>query len=107
MRGFYNPSFAIVALICVVIIVAIIAVVVIVRGRQKQKADEQRRMQQILNQPLETFSDAKLDDLERKYTGQASGGSNQASQYTKSRQAYSDSDAQSKGCGCGCHKSRR
>lgn len=53
---------------CAVVIVIIVAVVFVIRHRAKVKAEEQKRMQDILNTPLEEFGDKDLEDLEGKYS---------------------------------------
>lgn len=57
-----------------VVIVAAV-VFVIMRNRRLAKQREAERMEQILNTPLESFTDAALADLEKKYTASATGAS--------------------------------
>ncbi|MCD8316436.1 MAG: hypothetical protein LUB61_03400 [Eggerthellaceae bacterium] len=66
------PAYLIV-LICIIIIAVIVAIVLIVRWRLKVKREHQKKMEEILNKPLETYSDAKLKDLEDKYKNGGSG----------------------------------
>ena len=60
-----------------VIIVAVV-VFVIVRNRRLAKQREAERMQEILNTPLESFADAELEDLEKKYTTPGAAGPSDA-----------------------------
>ncbi len=53
--------------ICAAVIVVAIAVVVVVRRRAKARAEERAHLESVLNTPLETFGDERLDDLEAKY----------------------------------------
>ena len=49
-------------------VVAIVALVIyLVRRRSQERAAERAHVEEMLNTPLETFGDQKLDDLEEKY----------------------------------------
>ena len=67
----------IVAVSGAVIIVAVV-VLVIVRNRRLAKQREAERMQEILNTPLESFADAELEDLEKKYATPGAAGPSDA-----------------------------
>ena len=60
-----------VAIAGAVVVVAVI-VVVVVRRRAEARRREQEHLEEMLNTPLETFGDAKLDDLEEKYRSSSS-----------------------------------
>ena len=60
-----SPLVPIVIAIAIVIIVVIIAI--ILKRRADQKEREQKRMQDILNTPLESFGDKSVEDLAQKY----------------------------------------
>lgn len=62
-----TPSPWPVVAVAVAVIIIVIVVFVLVRRRQQAKQREAERMEQILNTPLETFEDASLKDLEKKY----------------------------------------
>lgn len=66
-----TPSPVVPVAVCIAVIVVVGGVIVIVRHRTKAKAEEQRRQQEILNTPLETFGDGKIDDLAEKYAAGA------------------------------------
>lgn len=53
--------------IAAVVIIAIAAVVIIVKRNRDQRERESRRMEQILNTPLEKFGDTAAEDLAAKY----------------------------------------
>ena len=57
--------------VCIAVIVVVGGVVFVVRYRAKAKAEEQRRQQEILNTPLETFGDSAIEDLAEKYAAGA------------------------------------
>lgn len=60
-----NPTIPIAIVIGVVVVVVIIALVI--KRNRETKARESERMERILNQPLEKFSDSELSELEKKY----------------------------------------
>lgn len=60
-----------VAIAGAVVVVAVV-VVVVVRRRAEARRREQEHLEEMLNTPLETFGDAKLDDLEEKYRSSSS-----------------------------------
>lgn len=67
-----GPPIVPVAICLAVVIVAVVVAIVLMKRRQA-KEREQIRQQQILATPLEKFGDTELDDLEKKYEGEAIG----------------------------------
>lgn len=66
-----TPSSVVPVAVCIAVIVVVGGVVFVVRYRAKAKAEEQRRQQEILNTPLETFGDGAIEDLAEKYAAGA------------------------------------
>ena len=66
-----TPSPVVPVAVCIAVIVVVGGVVFVVRYRAKAKAEEQRRQQEILNTPLETFGDGAIEDLAEKYAAGA------------------------------------
>lgn len=66
-----TPSPVVPVAVCIAVIVVVGGVVFVVRYRAKAKAEEQRRQQEILNTPLETFGDSAIEDLAEKYAAGA------------------------------------
>lgn len=66
-----TPSPVVPVAACIAVIVVVGGVVFVVRYRAKAKAEEQRRQQEILNTPLETFGDSAIEDLAEKYAAGA------------------------------------
>lgn len=62
-----TPSPLPVIAVCAAVIIVAVVVFLIVRNRRLAEQREAERMQEILNTPLESFADAKLADLEKKY----------------------------------------
>lgn len=56
--------------VAIAVVIAIIVIALIIRKRTAARAEETRRMQEILSTPLEEFGDAELDELEKKYTSE-------------------------------------
>ena len=62
-----TPSPLLPVVICVVVIVVALVIVVIVKQRAESRRRDQEHMEEVLNTPLESFGDQKLEDLEQKY----------------------------------------
>ena len=62
-----TPSPLPVIAVCAAVIIVAVVVFLIVRNRRLAEQREAERMQEILNTPLESFADAELADLEKKY----------------------------------------
>lgn len=64
---------AIVVGVIVVVAAAGVVIYLVVKKRNEKKAAEQKRIDDLLNTPLETFGDKDLEDLEKKYEDKPSG----------------------------------
>ena len=62
-----TPSPFVPIAIIVGIVVVVVVVIFFIIYRRNQKEREQKRMQEILNTPLEKFGDQDLEELEKKY----------------------------------------
>ena len=62
-----TPSPLPIIAVCAAVIIVAVVVFLIVRNRRLAEQREAERMQEILNTPLESFADAELADLEKKY----------------------------------------
>lgn len=62
-----TPSPVVPVAVAGAVIVVALVVFGVVRTRAASRKREQEHLEEVLNQPLETFGDQKLDDLEEKY----------------------------------------
>ena len=63
-----TPPYLLIGFAIMCVLIALIAVLLFVKLRRDQKEREQKRMQDILSTPLETFGNKDLEDLEKKYS---------------------------------------
>ena len=64
---FITPSPVVPISIAIAVVTVVVLVIFFIIYRRNQKEREQKRMQEILNTPLEKFGDKDLEDLEKKY----------------------------------------
>ena len=58
----------IVGAVAIVVLAVAVTLYGAYKNREKKRQAEQKRLDDLLNQPLETFGDQELEDLEKKYT---------------------------------------